>query len=48
VVIKATHLCMAVRGVKHDGDMVTSALRGAIRHEPETRAEFLRLIQTRE
>ncbi len=43
VVIKATHLCMAMRGVKHDGLMVTSALRGSIKDEPETRAEFLKL-----
>lgn len=43
VLIRANHMCMELRGVKHSGDMVTSALRGVFRLEPEVRAEFLNL-----
>lgn len=42
VVVRADHFCMRLRGVKHPGDMVTSALRGVFK-EPEVRAEFLSL-----
>jgi GTP cyclohydrolase I len=44
VVIKARHMCMESRGICQQGHhTVTTALRGAMREEPETRAEFLRL-----
>jgi len=43
VIIRARHLCMEFRGVRHAGELVTSALRGVLRTQPETRAEFLRL-----
>lgn len=43
VVVKATHSCMAVRGVRKAGEMVTSALVGAMRTDPRARAEFLAL-----
>lgn len=44
VVIKARHMCMESRGICQQGHhTVTSALHGAIRDEPETRAEFLRV-----
>lgn len=39
------HLCLAMRGVRQEATMVTSALRGAFRSEPEARAEFLRLAR---
>lgn len=42
VVVQANHMCMAMRGVKHQGDMVTSALRGVFL-KPEVRSEFLRI-----
>lgn len=46
VVIKARHMCMESRGVCQQGHhTVTTALRGAMRDEPDTRAEFLRLAQ---
>ena len=44
VMIRARHLCMESRGVCQQGHhTVTTALRGVIKDEPETRAEFLRL-----
>lgn len=44
VVLKARHMCMESRGVCQQGHhTVTSALRGAFKDEPDTRAEFLRL-----
>jgi GTP cyclohydrolase I len=44
VVLKAEHLCMSLRGVQKAGALtVTSALRGAIKDDPRTRAEFLTL-----
>jgi GTP cyclohydrolase IA len=44
VIIRANHSCMELRGVKHPGDMITSALRGVFKR-PEVRAEFLRLAE---
>lgn len=45
VVVQATHECMTWRGVKEsDVAMTTSVMRGSFRDEPETRAEFLKLI----
>jgi GTP cyclohydrolase IA len=47
VVVDAEHLCMTVRGVKAPGvRTVTSALRGRVRDDPRTRAEFLGLTRT--
>ena len=44
VIIKARHLCMESRGVCQQGHhTVTTALRGAIKNEAQTRSEFLRL-----
>ena len=46
VVIKARHMCMESRGVCQQGHhTITTALRGAIRDEVETRAEFLQLAR---
>ena len=46
VIIKATHLCMAMRGVSHDGVMTTSTLKGSFLKESNVRAEFMSLAQT--
>jgi GTP cyclohydrolase I len=46
VVIEAGHLCMQVRGARATGSLTTtSALRGRLRDDPRTRAEFLSLVR---
>jgi GTP cyclohydrolase I len=46
VIIEASHLCMACRGVKKPGaTMATSAMRGKFKSQPQTRNEFLMLIR---
>ncbi|MDH3643355.1 MAG: GTP cyclohydrolase I FolE [Gammaproteobacteria bacterium] len=45
VIIEAQHLCMMMRGVeKQNSRMKTSAMLGAFRDNPSTRAEFLNLL----
>jgi GTP cyclohydrolase I len=47
VVLEAIHLCMLMRGVeKQNSKAVTSAMLGAFRERPETRAEFMELIKS--
>jgi GTP cyclohydrolase IA len=42
VLIRARHMCMESRGICQQGHhTVTTALRGAIKEQPEARAEFL-------
>lgn len=46
VVVEAEHLCMQMRGVQKRGtSVITSAMLGAFRKRPETRAEFMNLIK---
>ena len=48
VVMEATHLCMAMRGVqKQNSVTVTSAMRGVFHGDARTRSEFLELIRFR-
>jgi len=48
VVVEATHLCTAMRGVKKAGmRMVTSAMLGGFRTRPATRQEFMSLVAGR-
>jgi len=48
VVMEATHLCMAMRGVeKQNSFAMTSAMLGAFRNSSRTRIEFLELIKHR-
>jgi len=44
VIVRAHHSCMGCRGVRQAGsEMVTSAMLGSMKENPETRAEFLAL-----
>ena len=46
VVLEATHLCMAMRGVeKQNSFAITSAMLGAFQNDARTRMEFLELIR---
>ncbi len=46
VVAQAEHMCMVMRGIKKPGsNVITSAIRGAFRRRPASRAEFFSLIQ---
>ncbi len=45
VVIEATHMCMATRGIhKTESSTVTSRMLGGFRSDPTTRREFLTMI----
>jgi GTP cyclohydrolase IA len=45
VILEATHSCMTIRGVRKAGSVcTTSAMRGAFRTNPSTRAELMALI----
>ncbi len=46
VIVQAEHLCMIMRGVKKPGsNIITSAIRGALRTHSESRNEFFCLLQ---
>src|SRR3954453_6279592 len=48
VVLEAEHLCMSLRGVQATGARtVTSALKGLVREDPRSRAEFFSLTGVR-
>jgi len=47
VIVAAHHLCMGCRGVKSPtSQLITSAMLGSLRSDPNTRSEFLRLCGT--
>jgi GTP cyclohydrolase I len=49
VVVRAAHACMSTRGVSIQNSVTTtSAVRGALLHKPEARAEFLALCRQAE
>lgn len=45
VVVEARHMCMEMRGVKRNGQTVTSCMLGCFRKDARSRAEFLQLIR---
>lgn len=46
LVCEATHLCMAMRGIKKTSStLLTSAVRGIFKEDPKTRVEFLEHIK---
>lgn len=45
VLISSEHSCMASRGIRSQGRMTTSALRGVMLTEPPARSEFLALAR---
>ena len=45
VVAKGKHLCMLMRGIKTDGLMTSSSLKGAFREDPSARQEFFSHIK---
>lgn len=48
VVLTARHLCMEMRGIRKPGTYTTtSCLRGNFKSRPETREEFMHLVQKR-
>lgn len=44
VMLKASHLCKEVRGIKTEGLFITSDLRGVFREDQKVREEFLALV----
>ena len=45
VIVEASHSCMTIRGVRKPGSMTTtSAVRGLLKSNPATRAEFMALV----
>jgi len=48
VVLEAEHMCMRLRGARTPGtSTITSSLKGRLRDDARTRAEFLALVQPR-
>lgn len=46
VIIRAVHTCCALRGIRSDNEMVTTALLGSFR-QPEVRNEFFVMARLR-
>jgi GTP cyclohydrolase I len=44
VVVDGAHSCMSSRGIRTKGSMRTSVMLGVFKDQPETRAEFLSLV----
>ena len=45
-IIKATHMCMNMRGIKtRDAEMVTSSLKGVFLEEPSCKAELFNMLR---
>lgn len=46
IVMKGTHLCKTMRGVRSQGEMSVSVLTGIFKENAEARREFYKLIDT--
>lgn len=44
LILKASHLCKQMRGVRKEGEMVTSVVRGVFTKDYSAKEEFLKLI----
>lgn len=44
IVMRGTHLCKTMRGVKNNGKMTVTYLSGVFKDDPQTRTEFYKLI----
>ena len=44
IVMRGTHLCKTMRGVKNNGTMTVAHLSGVFKEEPQARSEFYKLI----
>ena len=44
IVMRGTHMCKTMRGVKNNGQMTVSYLSGVFREDPQARQEFYKLI----
>jgi len=44
IVMRGTHLCKTMRGVKNNGSMTVAHLSGVFKENPDTRSEFYKLI----
>lgn len=45
IVMRGTHLCKTMRGVKNNGKMTVAHLSGVFREDAQTRNEFYKLIE---
>jgi len=45
IVMRGTHLCKTMRGVKNNGKMTVAHLSGVFREDAQTRSEFYKLIE---
>lgn len=45
IVMRGTHLCKTMRGVKSEGEMTVSHLSGVFLTQPEAKREFYKLIE---
>lgn len=46
IVMKGTHLCKTMRGVRSNGQMTVSHLSGLFKSDPQARQEFYKLIDS--
>jgi GTP cyclohydrolase I len=45
VIVRGVHTCQKCRGIKKDGEMITSVMRGVFREKEAARSELLNLLK---